>query len=134
MEKLITQLFPRMVQIGFNKQCQRIFSLKALANFLGTDLEELIDQSNRIPGVELFPVEVEKDTFLAETLCQLKPEVDNGRLALKHILEKYNEACGSELKIKAPRVLAGILRSYGLTITEINRLQVINTGLIEIGM
>ena len=54
---------------------------------------------------------------LAKTLESLEPELDNGKLSIGHIYEKYNETCEIESRIKNPRSMGSALRFYGLTIT-----------------
>ena len=53
---------------------------------------------------------------LAETLEGLRNEIDNGRLAIGFIQERFNLNTEPEYKIKTPHAIGALLRKYGLTI------------------
>jgi hypothetical protein len=54
---------------------------------------------------------------LARTMRSLEPDLDNGRLAIGYIQEKFNESCDQGLKIRSPHLMGSLLRRCGLTIT-----------------
>ncbi len=58
----------------------------------------------------------ETDILLGQVLESLRPEVDSGRLAIGHIHQRFNEACGPQQRVKSPHAMGGWLRSLGLTI------------------
>ncbi len=58
--------------------------------------------------------------YLIETLQKLRPDVDNGRLAIGYIYDKFHENCRSDHRISTPKALGQLLRSAGLTISDRN--------------
>ncbi len=54
---------------------------------------------------------------LASVLQFLCPEVDNGRLAVGFIHERFNACAPVESRIKTPRALGNLLRNCGLTLS-----------------
>jgi hypothetical protein len=54
---------------------------------------------------------------LAMTLKAMEPEVDNGRLAIGYVQEKYNEFSDPFLEVKSPHLMGSLLRRCGLTVT-----------------
>jgi hypothetical protein len=64
------------------------------------------------------PFEVtEQVVHLAQTLAGLKGDLDNGRLAVGFILERFNEGLKRDFKISNSRLMGSLLRKCGLTIT-----------------
>jgi hypothetical protein len=59
----------------------------------------------------------DQEIHLAETLQELKSDIDNGRLAVGFIWESYNKKCSSEIKFKTPHAFGGLLRSCDLDVT-----------------
>lgn len=112
--QLLKRLCSRLlVSIGKNKAGEDIYSLKPMAALFNTTVDELVKEAEQIPGVQIFYVTPQgKRAHLARTLNQLKPDIDNGKLAIKYILKKYNQSCKPELRIKTSRTLAGIPRGY----------------------
>ena len=58
----------------------------------------------------------DQEIHLAKTLQELKPDVDNGRLAVGFIWEQFNKECSSEIKIKNSRSMGSLIRSCSLEI------------------
>jgi len=64
----------------------------------------------------VIPFEVtDQIKHLAKTLETLKPEIDNGRLAVGYICEQFNKTCLDKDKITV-RMMGSMLRSNGLTV------------------
>ncbi len=65
------------------------------------------------------PVEVSERTIrLAKILQNLKRELDNGKLAVGYILEKYNEGCPPYLSLRTPKSMGAFLRNCNLKVTN----------------
>lgn len=62
------------------------------------------------------PEVIERKKQVVETIESLRDEVDNGRLPLGLIHERFNQLTNSEIKVKDPRTMANILRNCNLTI------------------
>lgn len=62
------------------------------------------------------PEAIEHTKHVAETIESLRDKVDNGRLSLGLICERFNLIATGEQEVKAPRVMGSILRNCGLTI------------------
>lgn len=54
---------------------------------------------------------------LAKTLEAMKPDLDNGMLAIGFIQERFNKTCDKGLKIRSPHLMGSVLRKCGLSIT-----------------
>ncbi len=114
--------------------------IKCLESFLaGTKVPQVIDPDDLKKGIRLAEfymghnVDViqaivtsacpAKETFtdqeihLARTLQDIKGDVDNGRLAIGFIWEKFNESCPPELQYKSSRAMGSLIRSCGLTVS-----------------
>ncbi|MCD6271397.1 MAG: DUF3987 domain-containing protein [Deltaproteobacteria bacterium] len=66
---------------------------------------------------EALPEQTEQTKILISTLEKLRPEVDNGRLAIGFILEHFNKAAPKENQFTV-RAFGAFLRSCGLTISK----------------
>ncbi len=64
------------------------------------------------------PQEVSDRTrHLAQALESLRPDIDNGRLAVGFIQERYNAQAPVEAHIKSPHAMGAMLRYAGLTVS-----------------
>ena len=59
----------------------------------------------------------DQEIHLARTLQKQKINVDNGRLAIGFIWEKFNENCPPELHFKTSRAMGGLIRSCNLNVS-----------------
>jgi hypothetical protein len=59
----------------------------------------------------------EQEVCLAKTLQELTAEIDNGRLAIGFIYEKFNENCLPETKLRSSKAMGSLIRSCGLSVT-----------------
>lgn len=64
------------------------------------------------------PENTERTQELAHLLESLRSEVDNGRLAVGYIQEKFNEICKPEHRIKSPHAMGAWLRSLRLNLSN----------------
>ncbi|MBW2110641.1 MAG: DUF3987 domain-containing protein [Deltaproteobacteria bacterium] len=53
---------------------------------------------------------------LTKTLEALRDEVDNGRLAVGHIQDRFDATCDRSLRVRSPHRMGALLRKCGLTI------------------
>jgi len=51
-------------------------------------------------------------------LTSLRPDLDNGRLAVGFIQERFNALAPAEVRIKSPHAMGAMLRSAGLTLSS----------------
>jgi len=79
-------------------------------------LGQALDAMRLIRNPKHLPQDLSSRTLhLAKALESLRGEVDNGRLAVGFILERFNSDLPAEQKIGQPRALGAMLRSLGLT-------------------
>lgn len=55
--------------------------------------------------------------LLARVLTSLRPDLDNGRLAVGFIQERFNTLAPMEARIKSPHAMGAMLRSAGLSVS-----------------
>ena len=114
--------------------------IKCLESFLaGAKVPQIIEPSDLQKGIRLAefymghnvdvihaitscvaPVKdiyTDQEIHLAQTLQALKSDVDNGRLAIGFIQEKFNDSCQPEMQYKSPRAMGGLIRSCNLTVS-----------------
>ncbi len=70
--------------------------------------------ANKTDQVLSEPTEQEK--ILAGVLEKLRPEVDNGKLAIGFILEHFNKSAPKENQFKSAKAMGAFIRNLGLTI------------------
>lgn len=64
------------------------------------------------------PTEVsDRMQLLAKVLTSLRPDLDNGRLAVGFIQERFNTLAPAEARIKSPHAMGAMLRSAGLSVS-----------------
>jgi hypothetical protein len=64
------------------------------------------------------PFEMTDQTIhLATTLAELKEELDNGRLAIGYIQERFDEGAEYSLRVNNSRLMGSLLRKCGLTVS-----------------
>jgi len=87
--------------------------IKAVRFYLGQiqDALRLIEEDGYSP-----PEISERSLLLAQTLEQLRPHLENGRLAIGFILKQYNLIAPKTQKIQKPRGMGAVLRAVKLTI------------------
>jgi hypothetical protein len=88
-------------------------SIKIAEFYMGQNAEIMREMTLQTSGERTF---TEKEKHLCETLQNLKPEVDNDRLAIAYILKKYNETSDDETRLKNSQALTALIRSIGLNI------------------
>jgi len=87
--------------------------IKAVSFYLGQvqGALRLIDEEGYSP-----PEISERSRFLAQTLDQLRPYLENGRLAIGFILKHYNLVTPKTQRIAKPKGMGAVLRAAKLTI------------------
>ena len=64
------------------------------------------------------PTEVsDRMRLLAKVLTSLRPDLDNGRLAVGFIQERFNTLAPAEARIKSPHAMGAMLRNAGLSVS-----------------
>ncbi|MDZ7760830.1 MAG: DUF3987 domain-containing protein [Desulfovermiculus sp.] len=64
------------------------------------------------------PENTERTQELAQVLESLRSELDNGRLAVGYVREKFNEICKPEHRIKSPHAMGAWLRCLNLNLSN----------------
>lgn len=82
--------------------------------YLGQAVKAMALLVGRTKGAPV-PEMSEQQQWLIKTLRGLEVGVENGRLTFSLILEKYNETCPPELKIKTSKAMGCMLRSVGFS-------------------
>ncbi|MBU4232565.1 MAG: DUF3987 domain-containing protein [Desulfobacterales bacterium] len=87
--------------------------IKTVHFFLG----QVQDALRLIENEDHVPVEIsERSRLLAYTLERLRPNLDNGRLAIGFIHKQYNLLAPKIHKVETPKGMGAVIRAAGLTI------------------
>jgi len=79
-------------------------------------LGQVQDALRLIENEDHVPVEIsERSRLLAHTLERLRPNLDNGRLAIGYIQDEYNKIAPKTKHIGSARAMGGLLRALKLT-------------------
>ncbi len=75
-------------------------------------IESLVSE-DAVPDIPVNP----KTIHLAQTVRAAVSEFENSRLPVGELLNKFNEDCGPENKIRSPREMGGFVRDCGLEVS-----------------
>jgi len=89
--------------------------IKAVGFYMGQiqDALQLISEEYYSP-----PEISERSLLLAQTLDELRPHLENGRLAIVFILKQYNSIAPKTQRVGKPRGMGAVLRAVNLNIAE----------------
>lgn len=117
----LTGVIHCMHQFSMDKEPQAILTV----DDLGRGIEAVSFYLGQIQGAlqlieeeDYSPPEIsERSLLLAQTLDQLRPHLENGRLAIGFIHQQYNLIVPKTQKIEKPRGMGAVLRAVKLTIS-----------------
>jgi hypothetical protein len=117
----LTGVIHCMHQFSIGKTPQAILTADDLERGMKTVhfyLGQVQDALRLIEDEDHSPVEIsERSILLARTLKQLRPSLENGRLAIGFIHEQFNKIAPKTQRIGKPRGMGALLRSVKLTIS-----------------
>jgi len=88
-------------------------AIKISEFYMGQNSEIMREMTLKTPGERTF---TDQEKHLCLTLQELKPDIDNGRLAVAFMLDRFNQGAGRGIKLKNSQALTALIRSAGLIV------------------